>query len=219
MNQQTPPAKQPKQSRPGILSGGIFMLFKMALISLASWFVLTAWFMGECFIKGPEFALAQAQGIVNLNVNFIEQNQSSWAKHVIAWFYSCHEKFMNLAHKWDFLRLSFLQTAGNLLLMTTEIDLSRLFIFLLAMPLLALCLFIGITDGLVKRDIRKFQGARESTFTFHRSKHLMQFCFFLPFFIYLSLPIAITPLVILVTQGILLGAVVWLSTAYFKKYL
>ena len=219
MSQVATSPKQHKQKQPGLFSSSIFMLFKMALISLLSWFALLVYFTTACFIKGPELALVQAQSIVTLNTDLIMQSRSSLAKRIAEYFYNCHEKLLNVINQYNIFKLSFLQTASHIVLSVTDIILSRLFIFLLAVPLLALILLISATDGLVKRDIRKFQGARESAFAFHRTKHLLQVCFFLPFFIYLGFPFAMTPIPILAIQALLLGTVVWLATTYFKKYL
>ena len=59
----------------------------------------------------------------------------------------------------------------------------RFFIFLLALPLFILFVCLGCVDGLVQRDIRKFQAARESTYFFHRIKRTWTFCFFVPLFL------------------------------------
>lgn len=217
MNQQ-PAKQQHKPPRPSLLGSSIFMLFKMTLISLASWFVLTLWFTGQCFFKGTDFALAQADGIVISNTSVLENSQSELAKILAAWFYCCHEKLSHLLDQYNFLRNTAIQTASNLLLTATEIDLSRLLVFLLALPLLILIGFVFMTDGLVSRDIRKFQGVRESTFLFHRAKHLLNFCFFILFFIYLSIPFALSPILFLTLQGVLLGLLIRFSAAHFKKY-
>lgn len=51
----------------------------------------------------------------------------------------------------------------------------RIKIFCNALPLMTLIVVIFLVDGLVQRDIRKFQFARESTYLFHRTKLYLSF--------------------------------------------
>jgi len=94
----------------------------------------------------------------------------------------------------------------------------RLFIFLLSLPLFILWVVLGIVDGLVQRDIRKFQGARESTYFFHRIKKAWHSSFFVPLFLYLVWPYAINPAWFLVPMAVGLGLMMQLSLRSFKKY-
>ena len=68
-------------------------------------------------------------------------------------------------------------------------------------PLFSLSLSIGLVDGLVQRDIRKFQGARESTLLFHRIKRCGAAIFFLPLFAYLAWLSPVSPLIFFHTDG------------------
>ena len=55
-------------------------------------------------------------------------------------------------------------------------------------------LFVLIVDGLGQRDIRKFQGARESAFIFHRIKPLTATLFYAAFLAYSSAPCFVSPI-------------------------
>jgi integrating conjugative element membrane protein (TIGR03747 family) len=101
---------------------------------------------------------------------------------------------------------------------TTLIVFMRLKVFLSALPLLGIAIILGFIDGLAQRDIRKFRGARESTFLFHRSKYTLPFMFFIPLLIYLALPWSISPLWSIGPMAVLLGLTIWLSAQSFKKY-
>ena len=94
----------------------------------------------------------------------------------------------------------------------------RVFIFLVACPFFIGCVFLGVIDGLVKRDIRKFQGARESTFLFHRIKKTWKPLFFVPLFLYFVCPYPLTPTIFLAPMGISLGFMIQISLQSFKKY-
>lgn len=101
---------------------------------------------------------------------------------------------------------------------TTLIILQRTLIFLLAIPLFLLCFGLGIIDGLVQRDIRKFQGARESTLLFHEIKRSLGWVFFIPLLVYFSLPWPVSPVWFLVPIAITVGVLTELSVRSFKKY-
>jgi len=94
----------------------------------------------------------------------------------------------------------------------------RLFVFLLSMPLFLLLIGWVIVDGLVQRDIRKFQAARESTYLFHRIKMAWQSTFFIPLFLYLVWPYAVNPSWFLMPMAVVLGLMMQVSLRSFKKY-
>ena len=52
---------------------------------------------------------------------------------------------------------------------------------------------IGIVEGLVARDIRRFSGGRESALLYHRAKKYIPVTFLVSIFLYLILPININP--------------------------
>jgi integrating conjugative element membrane protein (TIGR03747 family) len=95
----------------------------------------------------------------------------------------------------------------------------RLFTFLMNLPFLLSMLFIAIVDGLSQRDIRKFQVARESAFFFHRVKSMGSKIFYLLFFLYLSLPFSLSPLILLLPMASLISITTMLTIKSYKKYL
>lgn len=46
----------------------------------------------------------------------------------------------------------------------------RLLVLVLKLPPFLLAVFVGLVDGLVRRNIRKFGAGRESGFVYHRAK-------------------------------------------------
>ncbi|VFR27517.1 putative membrane protein [plant metagenome] len=95
----------------------------------------------------------------------------------------------------------------------------RLLVLVLTLPLFFLAAFVGFVDGLVRRDVRKFGAGRESGFIYHRAKAALLPLAVLPWVIYLAMPIAVHPLLILLPSAALLGLVVALAASSFKKYL
>jgi integrating conjugative element membrane protein (TIGR03747 family) len=95
----------------------------------------------------------------------------------------------------------------------------RLAVLTLAMPLFLLAVITGAVDGLMRRDLRKFSADRESSFVYHRAKRTLPHLIVSPWLIYLSLPWALNPNWILVPCAALLGCIVAITAATFKKYL
>lgn len=95
----------------------------------------------------------------------------------------------------------------------------RLLVLFLTLPLLLLAAIVGLVDGLVRRDVRRFSSGYESGFVYHRAKASVRTLVLLPGVIYLSLPISVHPLLILLPGAVLLAVAIHLTAATFKKYL
>lgn len=102
---------------------------------------------------------------------------------------------------------------------TTLTFMVRLLVLVLTLPLFLLAAFVGMIDGLVRRDIRKFGAGRESGFIYHRAKASLMPLAVLPWIIYLTLPVSVHPLLVLLPSAALLGLAVNITAASFKKYL
>lgn len=95
----------------------------------------------------------------------------------------------------------------------------RLAVLSFATPLFLLAALTGLVDGLMRRDLRKFGAGRESSFIYHRAKRSLVPLMFMPWIVYLSLPITVNPLSVLVPCAALLGVMVAITASTFKKYL
>lgn len=95
----------------------------------------------------------------------------------------------------------------------------RLMVLVLTLPLFLMAAFVGLVDGLVRRDIRRFGAGRESGFIYHRAKASLMPLAVLPWVIYLALPVSISPLLILLPSAVLLGLATNIAAGSFKKYL
>jgi len=95
----------------------------------------------------------------------------------------------------------------------------RLAILVLATPVFGLCGLVAIVDGLVRRDLRRWGGGRESGFVYHWAKRVglplaLGLCV-----IYLVAPFSIYPPVAIFPFTVLLGLTISAVCASFKKYL
>jgi len=100
-----------------------------------------------------------------------------------------------------------------------NIEFSRVRLFLESLPLMGLIIGIFLIDGLVQRDIRKFQCARESTYLFHRPKPILSFCFHMPMFIYFASPTMFDSEILFIRIAVALGLIANIMVRNFKKYL
>ena len=102
---------------------------------------------------------------------------------------------------------------------TMLVFLVRLLVLCLTLPLFLMAAFVGLVDGLVRRDVRRFGAGRESGFIYHRAKASLMPLAVLPWVVYLALPVSVHPLLVLLPSAVLLGTVVDIAAGTFKKYL
>ncbi|NCG54034.1 TIGR03747 family integrating conjugative element membrane protein [Serratia fonticola] len=95
----------------------------------------------------------------------------------------------------------------------------RLMILTLSLPLFVLALLVGLTEGLVRRDLRRFGAGYESSFIYHHAKRSIKTALYTPWLLYLSLPFTVYPNLILLPAATWLGLAVCVTTATFKKYI
>jgi len=95
----------------------------------------------------------------------------------------------------------------------------RVSVLLLSMPVFVLFGAVGLTDGLAKRDLRRWGGGRESGFIYHHAKRLVMPCFFVLWITYLCMPWSVNPSLMVVPFAALFGLALAVSAATFKKYL
>lgn len=102
---------------------------------------------------------------------------------------------------------------------TALVFLTRLLVLVLTLPLFLLAACVGLVDGLVRRDIRRFCADSESGYVYHRARAALVPLAVLPWGLYLALPVSVHPLLILLPAAILLGVAVNIAAGSFKKYL
>lgn len=102
---------------------------------------------------------------------------------------------------------------------TALVFLLRLFVLSMSLPLFLLAAFVGLVDGLVRRDLRRFSAGRESGFIYHRARASLMPLAVFPWVIYLALPVSVHPLLVLLPCAILLGLAMNIAASSFKKYL
>ncbi|HCA9889749.1 integrating conjugative element membrane protein, PFL_4697 family [Klebsiella pneumoniae] len=108
-----------------------------------------------------------------------------------------------------------LQSASNI----TLTFLLRLVVLLQALPLFALIIVVGLIDGLVRRDLRRFGAGHKSGFVYHHARRMISSNIVVAGLVWLTSPVFLVPEYVLLSGAMVLGLVVSLTTGAFKKYL
>ena len=95
----------------------------------------------------------------------------------------------------------------------------RLAILCLATPVFVLFSLIGLIDGLVQRDLRRWGGGRESSYLYHHAKNSVWMFVLSAWVSYLALPFSLHPVFIVLPFAILFAISVSITASTFKKYL
>ncbi len=203
----TPHQPTQKAKHPTLLGTIFFTVFNLILLSLVAWFLLEAWFLIINGSNGEYFT----ERIIKNNLSIIQNN------HCISIAFAKLQNIKSVVYA-----INNGHIGGNIInifLNVIEIIFTRICIFVEWIPLMMLMLFVLAIDGLVLRDKRKFQGARESTFVFHRLKPIAKLFFFTLFLIYMASPFSISPLLFLFPMTFVSSLFVSLTIKNFKKYL
>ncbi|QIL80326.1 DUF4400 domain-containing protein [Diaphorobacter sp. HDW4A] len=95
----------------------------------------------------------------------------------------------------------------------------RLSIALFALPAFVLACLLGAVDGLVRRDLRRWSGGRESSFVYHHAKRYTAWSLSGGFGLYLMWPFGgFNPAYMVLVFTVLVAATLSTTIAAFKKY-
>lgn len=95
----------------------------------------------------------------------------------------------------------------------------RLTVLCMAAPLFLLLILVGLVDGLVRRDLRRWGGGRESSYVYHYAKRSNLFLLGLGAIVYLAIPVTLHPSLVLVPFAVACAITVSVTASRFKKYL
>lgn len=108
-----------------------------------------------------------------------------------------------------------LLSAGNV----TPTFLLRLAILLQALPLFALIIVVGLIDGLVRRDLRRFGAGHESGFVYYHARRMISSSLIATGLAWLAVPVFFEPEFVLAPGAVVIGLISSLAFSAFKKYL
>ncbi|EEN7281741.1 TIGR03747 family integrating conjugative element membrane protein [Salmonella enterica subsp. salamae] len=95
----------------------------------------------------------------------------------------------------------------------------RLAILLQALPLFALIIVVGLIDGMVRRDLRRFGAGHESGFVYHHARRMIGSSLAATGLVWLAAPFFLEAGYVLVLGTIMIGLVISIMIAAFKKHL
>ena len=95
----------------------------------------------------------------------------------------------------------------------------RMSILFLSIPAFLMFGLVGMSDGLMQRDLRRWCGGNESGFIYHWAKKFALPVLVVAWVIYLAIPISIHPNFIITPFAVLFGLVLMVMSSKFKKYL
>jgi len=101
----------------------------------------------------------------------------------------------------------------------TQVFSVRPAILVLALPVFGLFSLVAVVDGLVKRDLRRWGGGRESSFGYHWAKRSALPLPGLAWVIYLALPLSLHPSLVVLPFAALYALSVAITVSTLKKYL
>ena len=107
-----------------------------------------------------------------------------------------------------------LLSAGNV----TLTFLLRLAILLQALPLFALTITIGLIDGVVRRDLRRFGAGHEAGFIYHHARRMADSSLVATGLVWLAVPVFLEPEYVLVLGAVGIAIAISVTTRAFKKY-
>ena len=108
---------------------------------------------------------------------------------------------------------------GQAILTIAQVFAVRLAILILALPTFALFSLVGLVDGLVRRDLRRWGGGRESSYLYHYAKNSVWRFVVIACILYLALPFSLHPSYILLPFAMLFAISIGITASTFKKYL
>lgn len=95
----------------------------------------------------------------------------------------------------------------------------RMSVAVFALPAFVLACLVGVTDGLVRRDLRRWGGGRESSFVYHHAKRYTAWALTGGFGLYLAWPFGgFNPAYMVLLFTVLVAFSMSTTVAAFKKY-
>jgi len=201
-----------------IFSVLFFALLKSIVFALLAELLLILWFSGIILLDSKATALTQVQNLLSSDQKFLPANHSLLSETISQQILNVHQMFIHC--------LLSLKSPFNVwndwflfIFMMTEIILTRIAMVVVNTPLYLMLAVLAVIDGGIQRTIRRYRGARESTFKFHRAKHLLGWMIFIPYLFILSCPIELPMPFVLCLHACLIAIVLWYMVMHFKKYI
>lgn len=210
------------------LGGGLFLALLTSI--LIEWVGMSFWwddthaktmFLNEYALIKNDFSFSMIGSppitLVNQAINNVMQwNSDSWMmRYLFSPMTGSELGFFANVKSGIHLFMGYFNAAGYVILTA----LMRVLIFFLSLPWFFLCALVGLVDGLIEREVRKFEGGIEHGYVHHLAKAHLPLMITLGWIIYLGLPFAVHPSIILIPAGIGFGWSLYVTAWSLKKFL
>ena len=176
-----------KRPIPLSLIGKVFRVaFNLAWLTLSAWMVLLLLSGMSGFIVGSGFIDQHLQETISSMTSHAWNASNSLNK--LSYLLHIAPSTWQNAERWHDM-LAQTKAALEIALPVSQLIYLRCQLFFLSGPLLLSIAGLGLLDGLVQRDIRKYQSTRESSLFFHRSKAFLLFFFYSSYFLFIRIKI------------------------------
>lgn len=231
----------PKRKEPGLISG----MFS-AIVKLIVWLILSLmisvmiewmgmiWWWPEQGAEHAKTVLSQDQTYLNQQLHNrsadIKTGIAEHAGRVTQWIEHQRKLKRNLAsrldrypkasaiERWIYDLYQRYQPHLEAAVSVAQTFVIRLALILFSLPVFAIAALVGGIDGLVERDLRRWGGGRESSNVFNLARRSVVPAFVTACVVYISLPVSISPVIVILPFAILLGLAVRIGFERLKKY-
>ena len=228
-------ADDPRRPRPGPLGRGINLLFAVLSTLLAAlvvsvvieWLGMWLWWPDFLAQEGQLHAKAMfrkevaylradfAPGLASLNPVAFATATSLWCYELLFVWFGVDLALLAADAVRGTLANDYVVSATYVVKLFGV----RLAIATLSLPGFLLIALVSASEGLARRDLRKWSGGTESGWLYHHAKRFLLPTLFIAWLLYLGMPVAIHPNWIFLPAMLLFGLAVEVTTATFKKYL
>lgn len=221
-------------SRPGLIGSLLTLLLEALSWAFCAWLLAVVIEWVGMIWWWPEQGAQHARAMLDFEIGYIDREvvqslvasqPARFAGDIVLWLRYWLFESTGL---WSWLQQALSQPVQGLWAWCLEALLSavyitevfgvRLAILLLALPLFGITALSAIGEGLLARDLRRWDGGRESSYRYHLAKQAVKPAFVGPWVLYLSAPISVHPLLVLLPCVVVFGVAIAVMFGSFKKY-
>ena len=171
----------------------------------------------------PDEGAAHAAGILREETGYLHDDFRGAAVRIVdgadwAYYWAFEWTGIEEGLKWVASAVGVVDYALAGLLMV-QVFMVRVVLLAFSAPAFALFGAVGLTSGLTLRDIRRWSAGREFGGVYHTAKRLAPRALTAAAVVYLAIPVAVHPTLVIVPGAALFGGFVMVVAASFKKYL
>ena len=195
-----------------------FVLFIALLFSIiVEWVGIWRWWPEEGVMHSHDMVQAELQFLARASNSAPVENLMGEVFYLISWLDGVFE-YTKLTSLLDS-SIEIVQVGTHSAINITRVFSLRVAVLFFSMPTFIIFGLVGLTRGLVGRELRRWGAGRESSGMYHLYYNMMPQTLLGIWFVYLSMPFTINPFYIVGPAAIIFGFLVSNMAYRFKKYL